>query len=115
MPLRLLRGGLRMGRLLAAAQRALLFIAVWGFASAMLIQAGRSCVQHQQLAREVAGLQQQYDQQMKDYAGQLAEGERLKHDKDYQIELLKKRFGYTRPNETPIIVDHEEPAAETGK
>lgn len=104
-----------MGRILAVAQRALLFIAVWGLAAAMLIQAVRSCIQHQRLARQVAGLQQQYDQQMKDYAGQLAEGERLNNDKDYQIELLKKRFGYTRPNETPIVIDHEEPAPAAGQ
>jgi hypothetical protein len=104
-----------MGRIFTGAQRALLFIAVWGLAAAMLIQAGRSCVQHQRLARQVASLQQQYNQQMKDYAGQLAEGERLNNDQNYQVELLKKKFGYTRPNETPIIVDHEEAAPESGQ
>jgi hypothetical protein len=104
-----------MGRFFAVAQRVLLFVAVWGLAAAMVIQAGRSCVEHQRLARQVAGMQQQYDQQMQDYAGRLAEGERLNNDKDYQIELLKKKFGYTRPNETPIIVDREEPAAEAGQ
>ena len=104
-----------MGRIFTGAQRALLFIAVWGLAAAMLIQAGFSCVQHQRLSRQVASLKQQYDKQMQDYAGQLAEGERLSSDQNYQVELLKKKFGYTRPNETPIIIDHEETAPEPGQ
>ncbi len=94
-----------MGRFVQIAQRALLLIVVWGLAAAVVVQAARSCITHQRLVRDVATMQADYERKLADYASQLAEGERLKNDKQYQVDLLKKRFGYTRPNETPIIID----------
>lgn len=102
-----------MGRFVQVAQRALLLIVVWSLAVALAVQAVRSCITHQRLVREVAAMQADYQHKLADYASQLAEGERLKSDKQYQVDLLKKRFGYTRPNETPIIIEREEGAAAT--
>jgi hypothetical protein len=105
-----------MGRFLQIAQRALLLTIVWGLAAAVVVQAAISFVEHRRLANEVASLGQRYTQQLDNYAGHLAEGERLKHDTEFQVELLKNRFGYTRPNETPIVIEQQTPdsAAETG-
>jgi hypothetical protein len=100
-----------MGRFLQVAQRALLLIVVWGLAAAVVVQAALSYITHRRLVREVAGMQADYKQKVADWAAQLAEGEKLQSDKQYQVELLKKRFGYTRPNETPIIIDREDPAS----
>ena len=30
--------------------------------------------------------------------------DKIRHDKAYQVDLLKKNYGYTEPDETPIIV-----------
>lgn len=98
-----------MGRILQIAQRALLLTVVWGLAAAVLAQAVVSYVEHRRLAREVAQLKQRYDEQFDNYAGHLVESARLENDTEYQVELLKNRFGYTRPNETPVIIEQRLP------
>lgn len=100
-----------MGRLWQIAQRALLLVLIWGVAAAVVVQAACSFITHQRLVRDATAMRADYDKKLADYAAQLAEGERLKHDKQYQVELLKQRFGYTRPNETPIIVEDETESA----
>jgi hypothetical protein len=60
--------------------------------------------EHQRLSREVRSLQQDYAENLDAYAAQLAENERIASDEERQVELLKERFGYTEPDETPIII-----------
>jgi hypothetical protein len=104
-----------MGRILAVAQRALLLAIIWGLAAVVLAKAVYSCVVHERLAREVAQLGRQYDKQFAEYGELLVEGEKLKQDDDYKVSLLKKRFGYTRPNETPIVVLRDDAAHGEGE
>lgn len=87
-----------------AACRVTLFFAVWVLAVVVAIQAVGQVLEHRQLAREVETLEQDYAQQLDTYAGQLAENELISNDEETQVELLKQRFGYTEPDETPIII-----------
>lgn len=104
-----------MKRVFRIAQRVLLLLFIWGLACLLSVRAVAQAVEHRRLVRETAQLDRQYQQQLKDYARLLAEGERLANDHDYQIELLKKHFGYTAPDETPIVIMHgEDEAAAAG-
>jgi len=100
-----------MQRVMRVVQRVLLLLFFWGLACLVSVRAVAQAVEHRQLARETAQLNAQYQQQLQEYAKLLAEGERISNDHDYQIELLKKRFGYTAPDETPIVIMHGEEAA----
>jgi hypothetical protein len=91
----------------AGIKRLLLLFAVWTCAILIGYQAFHAYLKHREVAQAVAGLNSQYDTKLQDYAGELAEGERLECSADYQKELLKKQFGYTERNETPIIILHD--------
>lgn len=85
-------------------QRVILFALVWGLALFTLGKAGVLWFEHRQLAAEVQRLEQRRADELKQYAELLAVGQRLANDKQYQLDLLKRRFGYTAPDETPIAV-----------
>jgi hypothetical protein len=85
-------------------RRAISVAAVWSLALASLGLAFGAYVQHREAKAELDKLASLYDSQMQDYGRLLAEGEQLRGDKDYQIKLLKKRFGYTEADETPIVI-----------
>jgi hypothetical protein len=85
-------------------KRAAVVLAVWLLALLTLGRAVASAVSYVQLKGEVKRLDAQYQARLEDYAGQLAEGEKIRHDQQYQVELLKQNYGYTEPDETPIIV-----------
>jgi hypothetical protein len=85
-------------------KRAAVVLVIWGVA---LLQLGRtvaSAVDYVHLKKEVTSLDAQYQSRLEDYGGLLAEGEKIRGDRAYQVDLLKKNYGYTEPDETPIIV-----------
>jgi hypothetical protein len=85
-------------------KRAAVVLVIWGLALLQLGRAVASAVDYVQLKNEVSALDAQYQAKLEDYSGLLAEGERIRNDRDYQVELLKENYGYTEPDETPIIV-----------
>lgn len=85
-------------------KRAAVVLLVWGLALTQLTRAVASAVDYVHLKKEVTSLDAQYQDKLADYSGLLAEGEKIRHDKAYQVDLLKKNYGYTEPDETPIIV-----------
>jgi len=91
-------------RIWRAIVRVSLFLLIWSMAVVVARQALDQVWEHQRLSREVHSLQQDYAQHLDDYAEQLAENERIANDEERQVELLKQRFGYTEPDETPIII-----------
>lgn len=91
-------------RIWRATLRVALFFLVWSFAVIVAIQALAQVVEHRRLAGEVQLLQQDYRSQLDAYAALLAENDRIASDEELQVELLKQRFGYTEPDETPIII-----------
>ena len=93
-----------MARLFVRLKRIALLAVIWGLALAALCRAASEYMEHRRLARSVAEMKSQYAAELSDYAALLHEGERLETDEKYQVELLKQRFGYTRPDETPIVV-----------
>jgi hypothetical protein len=95
-------------RIWRATVRVSLFFLVWTVAVCAVTQAVAQGLEHRQLTMEVQQLEQEYDAQLATYADQLAENERIANDRERQIELLKDRFGYAEPNETPIVILSEE-------
>lgn len=91
-------------RIWRAAMRVTLFFLIWTMAVVVARQALGQVWEHQRLSREVGALQQDYAEHLDAYAEQLAENERIASDEERQVELLKQRFGYTEPDETPIII-----------
>jgi hypothetical protein len=91
-------------RIWRAILRVTLFLLIWSAALAVANQAVHLALEHQQLSRDVQALEMEYETSLDSYAGQLVENERIKSDEERQVELLKKRFGYTEPDETPIII-----------
>ena len=91
-------------RIWRAVLRVTLFLLIWSAAVAVGNHAIQLAVQHRQLAQDVQELENAYKASFDTYAEQLAENERISSDEDRQIDLLKKRFGYTEPDETPIII-----------
>ncbi|MBN2081625.1 hypothetical protein JW859_05375 [bacterium] len=94
----------RISRIVRAALRVTLFFAIWTAAIAVTVSAVRQAEEHRRLAAEVDELEARYEDEFDAYAEQLAENERIATDEEKQVELLKERFGYTEPNETPIII-----------
>jgi hypothetical protein len=88
--------------------RALLVLLVWSLALVALLRSVEMVIEHQRTSARVAALRQQYEEQLRDYADLLAEGEHIVNDEEYQVKLLKERLGYAQPDETPIIVLPEE-------
>jgi len=95
-------------RILRIIKRAVLFIAVWTAAILVVKQAVCLASQHQKLSDEVRILEEEYRGELSDYAGVLAENERIASDHETQISYLKDKFGYTEPDETPIIIIRDE-------
>jgi hypothetical protein len=85
-------------------KRAAGVLLVWGYATLWLGKAVACALDHYQLRKEVGTLGAQYEDKLADYSGLLAEGEKIRHDRAYQVDLLKQNYGYTEPDETPIIV-----------
>ncbi len=85
-------------------KRVATLLAVWAIASYCAFMAWTAYQEHQQRESELAAARENYDQQLQDYSRLLAEGDALRDDKQYQKDLLKKRFGYTEPDETPIVI-----------
>jgi hypothetical protein len=85
-------------------KRAAVVLAIWTIALSQLGRAVASAVGYVHLKHEVSTLDAQYQDRLQDYGSLLAEGEKIHHDKAYQVDLLKKNYGYTEPDETPIIV-----------
>ena len=81
-----------------------MLIAIWSLAGLALAAAARSYSANRAKAAEVAELEARYGQEMDDYASVLLRGEKLAEDQDFRIRLLKDRFGYTEPDETPIVI-----------
>jgi hypothetical protein len=97
-------GGVDMGLIVTALKRAALLLAVWGLACVQVYRAAASTIEHRRLSSEVASMQADYEEQMADYSKLLAESHLIRTDKPTQINLLKKKLGYTEPDETPIII-----------
>ena len=91
----------------AGLKRLLLLVAVWTCAILIGYQAVRAYLQHRAVSQAVAGLDADYNDRLQVYASELAEGQRIEGNAEYQKELLKKHFGYTERNETPIMIIHE--------
>jgi hypothetical protein len=85
-------------------KRALCVAALWLLALGSCGLALGAYRQYSQARSDLDVLRRTYDSQMQDYGRLLAEGEQLREDRDYQVKLLKKRFGYTEPDETPIVI-----------
>ena len=87
--------------------RALLLLAVWAAAGYAAYCGGQRLVEHRKVSSDVTRLSSDYDTTVSNYAGLLVEGKKISSDPNYQVHLLKQRFGYARPNETPIVVQIE--------
>jgi hypothetical protein len=96
-----------MKKMMAIAGRVLLAAIVWGLAALTLVRSSVQALEHSRLSRETARLNQEHQQLMDEYGQLLAEGERISGDHDFQVQLLKERFGYTAPDETPIVILNE--------
>ena len=94
----------RISRIGRAVVRVTLFFAVWTVAVSVAVSAIKQADEHRRLAAEVTALEGRYEDEFDAYAEQLAENQRIAVDEEKQVELLKERFGYTEPNETPIII-----------
>jgi hypothetical protein len=96
--------GFEMKKTVSHILRSLALLLVWGLAAFTLSIAYRSYSRNRAVAQEVSRLQSDYTSQMDAYAGVLVEGDKLENDHDYRIQLLKDRFGYAEPDETPIVI-----------
>lgn len=56
------------------------------------------------LHSKVDDLRGRYAAGEKQYAETLAEGDNLQSNEDFQTRVLKKDYGYTLPDETPIVI-----------
>jgi hypothetical protein len=88
--------------------RAIVLLGIWTGAGFAAVSCFQRCVEHRRMTADVHRLSKDYDRSMSDYAGVLVEGQRISDDPDYQVHLLKQRFGFSRPNETPIVVQIED-------
>lgn len=82
------------------------FLAVWIIALVALQQTAVRLIAHHELASRVEMLEQRYDQELEDYALLLADIDRIANDPVTQVTLLKNEFGYTKRNETPVVILH---------
>jgi hypothetical protein len=92
------------GTILRMAARMAAFLLVWAIALISLCRSVGLTLAHQRLADSVSTLSAEYEQEMAEYAALLADTERLTYDRDTQIKLLKDRFGYAEPDESPIVI-----------
>jgi hypothetical protein len=73
-------------------------------ACAVLYRAGEAFFEHRKLRAEVAQLEHEYETQLEELGQVLSEEDRLRNDTEAQEQILIDRFGYARPDETPIII-----------
>lgn len=99
-------GGVR--RKLQVLQRALALGTAWAAAAYFAALAAGAATAHHKLDREVRDLRARAADEFASYSNELARGERISKDKDYQAGLLKENYGYTKPDETPVIIIHQE-------
>jgi hypothetical protein len=90
-----------------AIQRGFGLLAVWIAAVCFAVLACGAFGARMSIVREVEEMRRTSARQFQDYSSKLAEGERLRNDRDYQIGILKENYGYTRPDETPVIILRE--------
>jgi hypothetical protein len=93
-----------MKKTMMALRRLVTLALVWGLAVFYGVQAVAAMLEHRQLRAELVQLHSQYDSDLETYSDELAHGERIRKDEQYQIDLLKKKFGYSEPDETPVII-----------
>lgn len=77
-------------------------------AGAVLYRTGEAFIEHRKLRAKVAQLEREYDTQLEELGQVLSEEDRLRNDTEAQEQILIDRFGYARPDETPIIIIDEE-------
>lgn len=77
-------------------------------AGTVLYRTGEAFLAHRRLKAEVTQLEQEYESQLQELGQVLSEEDRLKHDTEAQKQILIDRFGYTRPDETPILIIDED-------
>ena len=82
-------------------------LAVWLIACLVLYRAGEAFLEHRRLRAEVARMEQEYAAQLEALGQVLIEGERVKNNEAVQEQILIDRYGYTRPDETPIVIVDE--------
>lgn len=78
--------------------------AVWLGAVYFAVLAGSAIIEHRIVANDVAALRARTKLEFEAYSKELAKGERLRTDKEYQASILKGDYGYTKPDETPVII-----------
>jgi hypothetical protein len=93
-------------------KRALTLAAVWSLASYCAYLAFGAWQEHKLRETELRAAREDYDARLQEYSKLLAEGDALRGDKQYQKDLLKKRFGYTEPDETPIVIVRDNNASD---
>ena len=93
-----------MRRILGAIGRTLLLVSIWSCALLAVGQVIVQALEHQRLAARVEQLKSEYDQQVNDYADTLALGDKITLDQEYRLRLLKERFGYAEPDESPMVI-----------
>lgn len=99
-------------RFLPAIRRGILLLAVWACALFLCAKAAQAINLHNRKSAEVAELEEQYNAMVQEYAGLLAEGEKIATDPEKQIGILKDHYGYTLPDETPIVIVTEQSGEE---
>ena len=77
-------------------------------AGAIAFKTGEAWLEHRRLSSEVAQMEREYQQQLQQLGTVLSEEARLRTDAEAQQQMLIDRFGYTRPDETPIVIMDDE-------
>lgn len=93
-----------LARYLPAIRRGIMLLAVWACAMVVCAKATEMIVEHSRKSAEVAQLEVQYNSKIQEYAGLLAEEEKINTDPSKQVDILKENYGYTLPDETPIVI-----------
>lgn len=97
-------GGVELSIWILKIKRALTLLAVWSLGGYCAFLAWTAWQEYGERRQELSAARAEYKQRLEHYGQVLAEGESLRGDEQYQKDLLKKRFGYTEPDETPIVI-----------
>ncbi len=95
-------------KLLPAIRRGIILVLVWACALFFCVQASQIISDHDRKAAEVAELEKQYEAKVDEYVGLLAEGEEIISSPKKQVGILRENYGYTLPDETPIVIVTEQ-------
>jgi hypothetical protein len=93
-----------MGRTLRAIKRVVILLSVWIITGLVWYHVAGEYSYHQALSSEVAQLEADRDMQAGELTRSLVNEDELRNDPDRKIEMLKKEFGFTRLDETPILI-----------